>query len=106
MKMKARIPNSAKFSKKQQEAINKLIKEQYEKEAQDIIRRVYKLLCVTMNEEHGHGKTRCLRTIDKIARLSEEHKHDEVFWYHVDKVVIEQMGIPFECEDYERMERQ
>jgi hypothetical protein len=37
--------------------------------------------------------------------LSDKHKDDEVFWAHIDRVVIDQMGIEFEREDYELMDR-
>lgn len=93
-----------KLNKKQKDAIHDAVAEELRKQSEASIRRVYKLMCVVWNETDGHGRDRCMRKIDRISKLAAEHENDEVFWEHVDKRLA-QMGIPFEPEDYEQMER-
>lgn len=62
-------------------------------------------MCAVYNELYGHGKVRCMRAITRISELADKHKDDEVFWAHIDRVVIDQMGLGFEREDYELMDR-
>ncbi len=99
--MKARIP--VQLNKKQKAAIREAVADEIRKQGEDSIRRVYKLICISLNDGFGFGAVRLLRLIDRISTLSAKHNNDEVFWEHVDKR-IEQMGIPFEPEDYELME--
>jgi hypothetical protein len=99
--MKARMPiNNKVKSRVRQEVAN-----EYERQGQASARRMFKLMCAVYNELYGHGKVRCMRAIAKISELSDKHKYDEVFWTHVDRVVIDQMGLEFEREDYELMDR-
>lgn len=93
------------LNKKQKAAIRDAVAEEMRKQGKDSIRRLFKLMCVSWNDVEGYGKIRCMRMIDRINTLSEEHENDEVFWEHVDKRLA-QMGIQFEPEDYEQMERE
>ena len=43
--------------------------------------------------------------IDRVKKMSEEGKNDEVFWTHIDNFLIDQMGIAFDREDYSVMDR-
>lgn len=36
--------------------------------------------------------------MDRLSSLSAEHDTDEIFWQHIDRVVIRELGIPFEEE--------
>lgn len=45
-----------------------------------------------------------MRIIDRISKTASEHDHDEVYWHHID-TLMEQMGIPFAREDYEKVDR-
>ena len=100
--MKARIPMQ--FTNKQKAAIREGVAAELRKQGQDNIRRIFKLLCATLHEEEGYGKVKCSRIIGRIGKLAKEHEHDEVFWYHID-ALMEQMGMAFEREDYDKVDR-
>lgn len=99
--MRARLPISNKMKSKVRQEVAK----EYERQGQASARRMFKLMCAVYNELYGHGKGRCTRSIMRISELSAKHKDDEVFWAHIDRVVIDQMGMAFEREDYELMDR-
>ena len=80
------------------------VAKEYERQGQAQARRMFKLMCAVYNELYGHGKIRCGRAIERISELSAKHKYDEVCWAHIDRVVIDQMGMEFEREDYELMD--
>ena len=99
--MKARLP----INNKMKSQVRQEVAKEYERQGQASARRMFKLMCAVYNELYGHGKGRCMRAIARISKLSDKHKDDEVFWAHIDRVVIDQMGIEFEREDYELMDR-
>jgi hypothetical protein len=99
--MNAMLPLNNKTKRKVRQEVAK----EYERQGQESVRRIYKLMCAVYNELYGHGKIRCGRAIARIGELSNKHKDDEVFWAHIDRVVIDQMGIEFERENYELMDR-
>lgn len=93
------------LNNKTKRKVRQEVAKEYERQGQASVRRIYKLMCAVYNELYGHGKGRCMRAISRISELSDKHKDDEVFWAHIDRVVIDQMGIEFEREDYELMDR-
>ena len=100
--MKARIPMQ--FTNKQKSAIRESVAQELRRQQQDNIRRVFKLLCASLHEEYGFGKIRCMRIIDRINKTAAEHEQDEVYWHHID-TLMEQLGIAFERENYEIVDR-
>ena len=106
--MKVRISEFDKLNKKQREAIDEYIKtrgiEVYQNEAEGDFRRYYKLLAVALNEKFGFGKKRIQEVFEAISEVGKQREHDEVFWAHVDKVVIDQIGIEFERENYDDLD--
>lgn len=100
--MKARIP--PKFSKEQKAAIRDVVADELIKQTEEVMGRFFKLMCVQLNEEFGFGYSRLAKLITRIGDMSREHENDEVFWTHIDQR-IQQIGLPFEPEDYEKMER-
>lgn len=62
------------------------------------MRKFFKLMCVALHERYGFGSQRLGAVIDRISTLSDEHRQDEMFWRHVDRVVIEELGMPFDRE--------
>lgn len=99
--MKARLPISNKLKSKVREEIAK----EYEKQGNDATRRIFKLFCVSLNKKCGIGKKRLLSVLEEVDTLSIESKRDEVFWSHIDRIVIDQIGINFERENYSVMDR-
>lgn len=99
--MKARLP----ISNKMKSQVRQEVAKEYERQGQDATRRIFKLFCIALNEKYGFGKQRLLSILQEVECLSVESQQDEVFWTHIDRVVIDQMGIEFEREDYELMDR-
>lgn len=102
--MRARMKPADILSKDQKTAIREYAKEQFAKQAKGSVRRVFKLLCLSLHEEFGFGKDRCTRLIQRINALVEEHEQDEVYWAHVDSV-MQDIGVEFEPENYAEMDR-
>lgn len=92
--MKARLPMPI----KQKAMIREEIRRELDRQEQQRIRRVYKLLCVVLHELYGFGAGRLAAVLDRLSSLSAEHDTDEIFWEHIDRVVIRELGIPFEEE--------
>lgn len=94
--MKARIP----ISKKQKEYLRNeaqiVIQEEVEKQRNDFTRKLFKLMCYVLNEKHGFGKMRLSHLINDIGELVEESDTDEIFWEHLDRHIIDRMGLPFD----------
>lgn len=99
--MKARLP----INNKLKQQVRQEVAREYEKQGNDAMRRVFKLFCVSLNKKYGFGKSRLLSVIQEVECLSIESQQDEVFWTHVDKVVVDQLGINFEKENYGLMDR-
>lgn len=102
--MRARMRPADILSKEQKAAVRKYAGEQFAKQAQDSVRRIFKLMCLSLHEEFGFGKDRCTRLIGRINALAAEHEHDEVYWTHVD-AVMRDIGVGLAEENYEEMDR-
>lgn len=102
--MRVRVSTWDSLSKKQRAEIDEYIKtrgvEVYQEEAEGNFRRYYKLLAVSLNKKFGFGKKRILEVFEDISELSKERNNDPVFWVHIDKIVIDQLGIQLKKEDY------
>lgn len=94
--MKARIPSSAKITKKQMKAAENYSRQVMKADQERFLRRYFKLMCYVLNRDFGFGSKRCLSVIGGISRLSAEHDRDEIFWEHLDRVVIDEMKLDFE----------
>ena len=66
--------------------------DQYQK---DVTRRLLKLACVALHLEFGFGKDRLGRFLMKMNSLM----GDELLWWHVDKLLIDQIGLEFDREE-------
>lgn len=99
--MKARLPLNSKMKKR---LVNELHKEA-DKRNEDNTRRLFKLFCVVLNSVFGFGKFRLTKLIMEVAKLIEQSKTDEIFWYHIDKKVIDQIGMQFDRENYEEWDK-
>jgi len=70
----------------------------------DEMRRYFKIVCVVLHK-HGYGKNRLNQIIGEIGELAAQAENDEIFWEHIDKLLIDQMGINFDKENYKEMDR-
>lgn len=93
--MKARMP----MPTKQKALIRQEIQKELDRQEQQRVRREYKLLCVVLHELYGFGAGRLSAVLNRLSSLSAEHDADEIFWEHIDRVVIRELGIPFEEEN-------
>ncbi|MFA5659128.1 MAG: hypothetical protein WC900_07575 [Oscillospiraceae bacterium] len=69
------------------------------------MRRYFKIVFAMLHLDFGFGNERLNKALDGINRLSDEAKQDPIFWEHIDKLLIDQMKIDFEREDYERVDK-
>ena len=99
--MKARIPKiSGNDRKRMLSEVEIEVKKAWEKVEEektiDITRRVLKTIIYNLNTEYGYGIKRISRLFDSFTKMLEESRKDEVYWEHIDRVVIDKLGLPFE----------
>ena len=99
--MKARIPKiSGNDRKRMLSEVEIEVKKAWEKVEEektiDITRRVLKTIIYTLNTEYGYGIKRISRLFNSFTKLLENSNSDDVYWEHIDRVVVEKLGLPFE----------
>lgn len=99
--MKARIPKiSGNDRKRMLSEVEIEVKKAWEKVEEektiDITRRVLKTIIYTLNTEYGYGIKRISRLFNSFTKMLEESNKDEVYWEHIDRVVVDKLGLPFE----------
>lgn len=106
--MNARITAKQRLSIKEQKELDKYIfqraMEIYSEEAMGLMRRCHKIMAVGLNEKFGFGKARIKQLFDYTSDMAKGRAKDEIFWKHIDDVVIKQIKIPFEREEYKYLE--
>ena len=102
--MRAHVKPTYGVTNRQKKVVAEFLKEEQQKQNKGAVRRLFKIMCVSLNDDFGFGAERLGRLINKISTLSEEHATDEVFWQHIDRR-LEQMGVPFQREDYNEVDR-
>ena len=95
--MKARMKPSWRMTRRERQAADEYVREN----SGDIIRRIFKILVIVLNEQYGFGKVRTGRVLAAINEAAADQKKDEVFWAHVDQSV-KQIGFDFEDEDWRK----
>lgn len=98
--MKARRTIDKQF----QQRIRDEVEAEFQKQSNDMAQRVFKLFCVALHQTFGFGKYRLSRQLQAVNELSTEREQDEIFWTHVDRIVIEYIGLDFPREDYDKMD--
>ena len=88
--MKARIPGRRALLKPDKQAVRDYV-DQHQK---DVTRRLQKLACVALHLEFGVGKERLGKFLMKMNGLM----GDELLWWHIDKLLIDQVGLEFDRE--------
>ena len=99
--MKARIPKiSGNDRKRMLSEVEIEVKKAWEKVEEektiDITRRVLKTIIYNLNTEYGYGIKRISRLFNSFTKMLENSNNDEVYWEHIDRVVVEKLGLPFE----------
>ena len=107
--MKVRLNTWDKLTTKQRKELDEYVKnkglEIYKREAAENFRRYYKLVAIALNNKFEFGKKRILELFDELSELSKQREQDEVFWAHMDKIVINQIGLEFERENYNDLDK-
>lgn len=88
--MKARIPGSRALLKPDKKAVRDYV-DQHQK---DVTRRLLKLACVTLHMHFGFGHERLGKFLMQMNGLI----GDELLWWHVDQLLIDQIGLEFDRE--------
>ena len=99
--MKAHIPASERLSRREKQIVR-----EYDSSVQnENFQRYMKLSIVALHEKFGFGHDRCADFLGEISRLAEEAGQDEIFWKHCDDVVLDELKMPFDRENYEEMDK-
>lgn len=100
--MKARIP--VKLKREAMAEINRLADREYQKvkdkEIADVTRRIFKTIVFALHKDFGFGRDRCAKALKSMTEIIEHSDTDEVFWEHIDRVVIDKLKLEFEKRDY------
>lgn len=93
--MKARLNPRNLMTNKVKRAADEYVRENLA----DIIRRIFKILAIVLNEQYGFGKVRIGRVLAAVNEAAADQQRDEVFWSHVD-ARVKQLGFDFEDENW------
>lgn len=98
--MKARVPRLSKSDKRKIKSeikfeIDKMWKEMEQEKEDDLTRRILKTFIYVMHEKHGYGVKRLAALVNDFTKKLEEADNDEVYWEHIDRVVIDKLKLPF-----------
>lgn len=100
--MKARIP--VKLKREAMAEINRLADREYQtvkdKEINDLTRRIFKTIVFALYKDFGFGRDRCAKALKSMTEIIEHSDTDEVFWEHIDHVVIDKLKLEFDKRDY------
>ena len=100
--MKARIP--VKLKREAMAEINRLADREYQKvkdkEINDLTRRIFKTIVFALYKDFGFGRDRCAKALKSMTEIIEHSDTDEVFWEHIDRVVIDKLKLEFDKRDY------
>ncbi len=99
--MKAHIPAAARLTHRQKQ----IVREYDASITNENFRRYMKLSLIALREKFGFGHDRAANFLGAISSAAEDAERDEIFWKHVDDVVIDELKLPFDREDYEKVDR-
>lgn len=91
--MKARIPAKQRLLKQMQDSIKEIVRKEREKQSKELIEQILKVSLINLNRNFGFGQQRLIKFIDTVTDMFEEHREDELYWYHVDKILKEELKI-------------
>ena len=94
--MKARIPPTNKQKKILEQQAKIVIQEEMEKQRDDFTRRLFKLMFYALNEKYHFGTHRLNELMREVTELLKESDTDEIFWEHIDRHIIDRLGLKFE----------
>ena len=106
--MKVRLNPLINMSTKEKKELNEYMaqraKKIYDEEATGLVRRCYKTFAVALHQKYGFGRNRLIKLMDELTDLSKLRDIDDVFWKHLDDIIINEIKLDFEREDYKELE--
>lgn len=97
--MKAIIPHKNKWNKTTKKAVYDFVKDDFNKAKQVFVRRLFKLFGYVLHNEFGFGTNRLNKAFMEVTELLNEMSTDELFWEHLDHIIIDQLKLEFDRED-------
>ena len=94
--MKARIPAKQILTKQMQNSIKEIVSKEREKQSKELIAQILKVSLINLNRNFGFGQQRLIKFLDTVTDMFREHREDELYWYHVDKILKEELKINME----------
>ena len=86
--------------------VEKEVKRLYSKLEAEQFRRWLKLIGLTLHSKRFRfGRDRIAEVYKELTEFSKQRDNDEIFWKHVDDVIIGELKIPFEREDYSSLDK-
>ena len=106
--MKVRLNPLINMSTKEKKELNEYMaqraKKIYDEEATGLVRRCYKTFAVALHQKYGFGRNRLIKLMDELTDISKLRDIDDVFWKHLDDIIINEIKLDFEREDYKELE--
>lgn len=106
--MKVRLNPLINMSTKEKKELNEYMaqraKKIYDEEATGLVRRCYKTFAVALHQKYGFGRNRLLKLMEELSDISKLRDIDDVFWKHLDDIIINEIKLDFEREDYKELE--
>ena len=103
--MKCRIPQRTQMPRLDMQKAREFLHEEaqriVEEKSNAATRRNLKLLAYSINRRYGFGKGRIMELLMFFNKTIEEGEANPDFWRHLDAVVIDEIGIEFDREEYE-----
>ena len=66
----------------------------------DVTSLIFKTIVFALHKDFGFGRDRCAKTLKSMTKIIEHSDTDEVFWEHIDRVVIDKLKLEFDKRDY------
>lgn len=98
--MKARIPPTKNQRKIIMQETKRYAAEELKRQREGLTRRLFKTMLAGLHNEFGFGHERCLRAFKAFNEIIAHADDDEVYWEHIDQLVIDYLEIPFDRRDY------
>ena len=98
--MKARIPPQKKLNRQTLGAVDDYMRQKTHNE----LMRFLKIVIAVLNRYFGFGTKRLNRFSQLLNEEMAKHQGDPALWVTVDKIVIDELKLPFSREDYEERE--
>lgn len=94
-----------KLTSDEKKRVSGYILSEIEKGQNEALMRFLKVNCVVLHNNFGFGYQRLAKFIECIRETMGNNIGNEIFWDKVDEIVIDNLRLPFEREDYEEREQ-